>query len=72
MVLITDFRCLQEEGCFRHAHTGRVLGVRDAQMHWQDLITFLLKATERKHAKYDTLNKPFFPLLIKGHKMRIC
>lgn len=57
MVLITDFRCLQEEGCFRRAHTSQL---SDAKIHWKDLITFLLKATERKHIKYDTLNKLVF------------
>ena len=64
-LVLTDFRCLQE-GCFRHAHTGQTPWVSDARMHCNNLITFSLKATERKHAKYDTLSKPF--LLIKGHK----
>ena len=64
-LVLTDFRCLQE-GCFRHAHTGQTPWVSDARMHCNNLITFSLKATERKHAKYDTPSKPF--LLIKGHK----
>jgi len=64
-LVLTDFRCLQE-GCFRLAHTGQTPWVSDARMHCNNLITFSLKATERKHAKYDTLSKPF--LLIKGHK----
>lgn len=61
MVPITDSRCLQEAGCCRHAHAGPGLRVSDADMPWKDLIIFLLKAAEGKHAKYDALNELFLP-----------
>ena len=70
--VLTDFRCLQEGGCFRHAHTGQALGVSDAKMHCKDLITFSLKEAERKHAKCDTLSKPFFSPHKRLQKLRIC
>lgn len=59
-LVLTDFRRLWEEGCFRHAHTGQALWVSDAKMRCKDLITFSLKATERKHEKYDIRSKPLF------------